>query len=436
MLKFIFYLSLTAVGLIATFRTPLAGAMAALAAYLLNPAVIVGEDYGVRFQLLTTVAFLLSWLLYRPQGLAPAGRESAPLLALWLFVSIGFLSSFWAVYSSRQALDAIFEVFKTVLLISVLVRVVRDERDMAWVMITCLVGAFHAALAHTFGVRFGYISNAYGREFGVLPDGQTPVMVLFTPLALLMAMLAPTRKERLLSWFVLPFVLNSVVSTYMRTGFVSLAMQVSLIFLFLPKRIFLRMLPVMVAGLSLFLFRLTPEDYWQRMGTLRAPREEASANSRFVINEASRRIFMDYPMGVGYRNYLDVSPRYLPQEFLTEGRRSAHNSFFSVICETGVFGFAAWLSAFLGAAWLCRRIRKRADLSNLTRVDIYAMAIEIGLYGWLVGGWFQADHEVDPAYWFVAFAVILTRLHRQFEAQKQNAEPEGGHKEFVQAAAY
>ncbi len=120
------------------------------------------------------------------------------------------------------------------------------------------------------------------------------------------------------------------------------------------------------------------------MSTIEAPTEEASANSRFVIASASLRMLADYPMGVGYRNYPDVSPRYLDTTFLTHGRRSAHNSFFSVACETGYLGFAVWISAFAGAIWLCRRIRKAANFSRLTQVDIYAMGIEIGLYGWLV----------------------------------------------------
>lgn len=41
------------------------------------------------------------------------------------------------------------------------------------------------------------------------------------------------------------------------------------------------------------------------------------------------------------------------------------------------------------------------------------MGIELGYYGWLMGGITMAEHEVDPAYWFVAFAVVLTRLHHQ-----------------------
>jgi hypothetical protein len=41
------------------------------------------------------------------------------------------------------------------------------------------------------------------------------------------------------------------------------------------------------------------------------------------------------------------------------------------------------------------------------------MGIELGYYGWLTGGMSMSEHEVDPAFWFVAFTVVLTRLHHQ-----------------------
>ena len=71
------------------------------------------------------------------------------------------------------------------------------------------------------------------------------------------------------------------------------------------------MLPVVLVGIALFVFRLAPADYWARMQTIEAPTQESSANSRFLIANASLQILADYPMGVGYRNYPDVSPRYL-----------------------------------------------------------------------------------------------------------------------------
>jgi len=237
-------------------------------------------------------------------------------------------------------------------------------------------------------------------------------MVLFVPMLVLLAMLG-SKTERILSWLALPFVLDSIVGTYQRTGFVCLAVEGLLFAIMVPRRITVRLLPVLAIGVGLLLFQFTPKNYWEWVSTISAPTQEASANSRFAVNEASIRMFLDYPMGVGYRNYPDVSPRYLPKSLLSKGRRSAHNSFFAVLCETGVLGFAAWICAFGGAIWLMRRLRRSRDGEDLTNLAVYALGIELGLYGWMVGGLFQALHEVDPAYWFVGFAIVLTRLHGQ-----------------------
>ncbi len=425
MIKAIFYLGLAAVGIVAALLSPLAGLIGCISAYMLNPPVMELPDGGFRYQLFITVAFLIGFLLRRPAGAPRAGREGFVLVALWAFVALAALTGAWAVYSAQEAVDAAWETLKTVLVAALAVRAVRTEDDMSKVMLACIVGVWHAAFMHTFGIRWGYVPSRFGREYGVLPDGQTPVMVLFFPSLVVIAMLGRTKLERFAAWFTLPFALNSIVSSYMRTGFVSLLLEGVLLMLFLPKRITLRLAPAIVAVALLFVFRLTPEDYWQRVDTIKAPTEEASANSRFVIAGASIRMLQDHPMGVGYHNYSYVSPRYLDAEFLTQGRRSAHNSYFQVICDTGVAGFIIWMSAFLGALVLFRRIRKTTDPRRPSLNAVYAMGLEIGIYGWLAGGLFQGDSEVDPAYWFVAFAVILTRLHARAREAPPETEPQG-----------
>jgi O-antigen ligase len=429
MVRLALYLGLTVVGLIAAFISPVAGALACFEAYLLNPSVFLTDAVDVRIQLWTSVAFFIGVLIHRPRGLPAARRENVPIKLLWAFVALGAASAAWAEVSSSQALEAINELFKTVLMISIVIRVIEREEQMSLIVTGCIVGVWHAAVAHTFGVRWGFVPHMFGKDQGVLPDGQTPVMVLFVPLLVILAMLG-NKWQRILSCMALPFVLDSIVVSYMRTGFVSLAVEVVLLILFLPKRITLRIAPVLIAGACLFVFRLTPEDYWQRVDTIKAPTEEASANSRFLIAGASIQILLDHPFGVGYRNYPDVSPRYLPADMLTNGRRSAHNSYFSIACETGVPGFILWISAFLGALYLLRRIRRASAGGQRSPTALYAMGFEIGLFGWMAGGLFQADHEVDPAYWFVAFAVILTRLYaRERQSTLQAAEEPYEHTE-------
>jgi O-antigen ligase len=135
-------------------------------------------------------------------------------------------------------------------------------------------------------------------------------------------------------------------------------------------------------------------------------------------------MFLDYPFGVGYRNYLVVSPRYLPPEFLDQGKRSAHNSYFAVLCELGVQGLLAFLWTFGGAIVLMRRVRKASDRAEPGRLGLYALGIEVGLCGWLTGGLFHDLHNVDPAYWFVGFAVAIMRLASvEPESEEMAREP-------------
>ena len=85
---------------------------------------------------------------------------------------------------------------------------------------------------------------------GVLPDGQSSVLLLFIPTLIVVATLGQT-KWRLLSIFTLPFALDSIASTYMRGSFVGLAAEGLFLLCFLPRKISFRLLPIIVAGVCL-----------------------------------------------------------------------------------------------------------------------------------------------------------------------------------------
>jgi O-antigen ligase len=411
MFKLAFYLILAGLGILATFWNPLYGGVACVLSYLLNPVAISMDSGGFRFQLWVSIAFLVSMVLYRPR---PAGADAPTahvLAGMWLFMALCAASAAWAVVSSQNALEESFEMFKRILLAALMCRLVRSERDIVWLVWASLIGTFHASALHIFGGRLGWIPASESREYGVLPTGQTAVLILFVPLLVVLGAMG-RKKERLASWCILPFVLDSIVNTFQRMGFVVLAAEAVLLAIYLPRRIVIRVVPVVAVLGCLFVIRFMPPEYRDWVATVEKPHQEASAESRFAIDRASIQMLLDYPMGVGYRNYLDVSPRYLPAEMLDHGKRSAHNSFFAVLCELGIQGLLAWLWTFGGAIILMRRIRKAPDREPTGRLELYALGIELGLYGWLIGGLFHDLHNVDPAYWFVAFAVALTRLKR------------------------
>jgi uncharacterized membrane protein (UPF0136 family) len=170
MLKAILYLSAVIFGISATFVTPFAGVLTCIAAYLMNPTVVQMTDGGFRYQFWTTVALLVSFMLHRPAGSEETGNEVWVMRLMWTFVGFASLTSTWAVVSSSIALDNVYEVLKTVLLVGLMVRLVRTERQMTMVVNIFIIGAFHAALLHIFGIRWNYVSAAFAKEVGVLSD--------------------------------------------------------------------------------------------------------------------------------------------------------------------------------------------------------------------------------------------------------------------------
>jgi O-antigen ligase len=252
------------------------------------------------------------------------------------------------------------------------------------------------------------------------------VMVCFVPLLLIVATTG-SRYERIFAGITLLFALDSIVNTYERTGFVAVAAEFALLF-FLGGRIARKLAPLAIIVGLVMVVRFMPSTYVDWISTMGAPTQESSASSRLEINKGSLLMFKENPFGVGYRNYPYVAHRYLNRRVLSQsGFRSAHNGFLSILCETGFIGFIAWTSGFIGAVSLLRRLRKSRDASGSgvggSAIPKYALALEIGLYGWFVNNLTQADHEVDPAYWFVALAIIMTRLYAMQIRQAAAAAP-------------
>src|SRR5436190_1234143 len=117
MLKAVFYLGLTAVGIVAALFSPLAGAIACIEAYLLIP---------------------------RPRPVERVSGETSILWLVWTFLGICALSAAWAEVTSSAALDAASDLAKTVLMATALLWAIRSEADLSKLMTAFLVGVLHA----------------------------------------------------------------------------------------------------------------------------------------------------------------------------------------------------------------------------------------------------------------------------------------------------
>lgn len=411
MLKGLLYSSLGLLGVFAALCSPIWGAVAVIEAYLLNPIVLSDQLATVRFQFIITAAFVLGILL---RGLEPplpkVRNETIALTAMLSYGALAMASTLWAVISADTAFDESIDILKAIFVASLLPLVIRSERSARIIIWALLVGVAHAAFMHVLGPRFGWLPRRFSREFGPLPDTQSSVMILFVPLFALFAVYSKRWREKAFCLASLLVSLDSIVNSYQRAYFVALLVQAVMLTILLPKRIVLRLIPVATFAVILFSMVFTPDNYWSWMTTISDYEDDRSANVRIELSKVSLKIIREFPFGVGYRNYPWVSPRYLDASYLTQGTRAAHNTFFTVACETGLLGLALFLAAFGAAMLIVRRIRRSSDSKCPTEIQVFSMGMEIGLLGWGVGGLFHSDHEVDPAFWFIGLAVAMARV--------------------------
>ena len=95
---------------------------------------------------------------------------------------------------------------------------------------------------------------------------------------------------------------------------------------------------------------------------------DMSARSRMVIYEAQVRMAADYPMGVGFRGTVVLSPQYLDTKWLTRldgasdaAGRSSHNTFMTTLVEQGVLGALMYIVLVV---WTLRSVLKVRRLSH------------------------------------------------------------------------
>jgi len=121
-------------------------------------------------------------------------------------------------------------------------------------------------------------------------------------------------------------------------------------------------------------------------------------------------MFLDHPFGAGYRGNVALSPRYLDEKWLTEGRRAAHNTFLAVLVDMGAPGFLMLLT-LLG--WSLARLvaLKRLDKKGLsTALGTYRGAIAAGLVAYIVAGQFGNFVTAEVSIWLLAMTAALDSL--------------------------
>ena len=189
------------------------------------------------------------------------------------------------------------------------------------------------------------------------------------------------------------------------------------LFLWLKSR--QKLVPAVVIALAVVAGVLfMPQKWLDRMNTISAYRQDASAEDRIGMWRAATQIALARPLGAGFKGpYLQaVMDRYAPGTTA----RAVHSIYFECIGEHGFFVFAVWcvfpIIAWRNGNWLIRHTR---DSPEFRWANDFARMAQVSSIGYLVGGAF-----LSLSYWDYYFFIIgiLAVVREMVAAAEERAD--------------
>jgi hypothetical protein len=411
--------------LLALARHPIYGAMAYVLTLFVSPADRWwGQDLlgDIRWSLLAASVTALGLLIHRPSRPAGSLWKNPLALGIVAFVIWVAIQSLWA-YSADMHRDLLIYYVKVLLAIYLIYSCLESERHLRLILWAYLAGcgylAFVANASHT-GGRFDSFGGAG------IGDANSSALALTTGVLVAASLfLIESWKYRAVILVLVPLIVNAIVATISRSGFLSLAVGAILFNILSPPdyRKVVRVLSVL--GLAGFLL-ITNADYWARIGTIKYAGDAVegvdTGSKRLVLIAAQKEMFMGHPMGCGARCTDVLSPRYLSPEQLAgkvgeEKARSSHNTFMTMAVDHGVIGAALYI---LMIVWLVVAVAKCRSMldhhSPVIRAAFPAVAGSLGCI--IIGDLFVQYPKLEIRFWMLLIMIWIVGVLSAESARK------------------
>jgi len=205
-------------------------------------------------------------------------------------------------------------------------------------------------------------------------------------------------------------VLMTIIMSVSRGGFIGLIAVGVYLFMRSPRKAKGYSLAVIVLVILLFI-QFAPDTYWDRISTIWNPQTECDETGagRTEIWKKGLKIFLTHPiLGVGIDNFTTAYGISLG----TPGKWSAvHNSFLQIVVELGIVGIILFIFLTLGTVLKMRKLQKLWKNEKKLKDFIWlSHAIEVGMVGYIVCGFFLSQAYFDYLYLILGLSVAMQRI--------------------------
>lgn len=312
--------------------------------------------------------------------------------------------------------------FKKAFLYYLIIHSMTEEKELKWVIWSILLGS---------AVLIGYGWNIYWYEANVYfgdrltsvgnynnPNSFALLLTLIFPLGFSMVEIERNGFKKLILILFMILVVISCLYTKSRGGTLGMLFAVSLSFLFSQrmfgnnriKVILLTIIPLLFVTYGIRFILLRPDvDTFMGMGG------EASAGDRLMAWVAGFKMFMKHPLfGIGWNNFVENALL-----FGMDKKIPAHNTFLSILAETGLFGFLCFLALNFKCYQQIMKVRNKwaSDLNN-NELIILTNGIMISFFCFFINSFFSVKGH-DPIYWNILLLIgLLVIISSRYNKEK------------------
>lgn len=417
----VFCLAFTAGCLLALTRRPVYGAITYIATFFLSPPLRwwgQGALLPIRWSLIAAAVTVIAILIHRRPASMPAKARHSVLPTFLVFILWLVIESTWSLSSAAQS-EFISYYIKFAIAIWLVHKCADSEQNIRLIMWTYVLGCFYFGWIAYSSYQGGRFEDFGGADIN---EANAAALTLVTGIFLASALFLEGGKfQKGLLIAMIPFIVNAVVTTISRSGFLAVAIGGLVFNWFAPAKFRIRVLVSSVLAVILFLM-LTGPTYWNRIETI----EDAGANiqgvdtgsGRLVLLEAQWRMFRDHPMGCGASCTAVLSPQYLAEQYLAGGERASHNTFMTMLVEHGIPGVLFYVLLLIWMFYVLRRLSRAVKQSEGFLPTLYP-AIAAVVAALTVGDLFVTYSKLEVRFWFVALLMAMSDLAQQKSAVTQ-----------------
>jgi probable O-glycosylation ligase (exosortase A-associated) len=253
-------------------------------------------------------------------------------------------------------------------------------------------------------------------EHPVLGDnnGVAQGMMMLVPIFAVLANTATNKWERYLHRFLLVGALARGITTYSRGGMIA-ATAIGLMAISRSKHR-VRML-IVSAVVAVATLSMMPQSFWDRMDTLAdAPeQQDDSAKGRLHFWEVALQMVADRPVtGVGFNSFQKAYDKYDFSDGYYGRQRAVHSTWFGILAELGIPGTSLFVLTIMLAFLGFRGIRRAPPgHPEIDAARPYAIALEMSLVAYLIGGTFLNGQYSELFWHMIGFSIALHTMTRE-----------------------